>query len=89
MKANKKQFVFVTACKKLFKVARNSFWRAQPVPLNTRELKQRGRERQRERHKTIDSVTEYKHFTWEYNHLATFPSSSLETERENLNSGVL
>ena len=35
-----------------------------------RELKQRGRERQRERHKTIDLITEYNHFMWECNHLA-------------------
>ena len=53
-----------------------------------RELKQRGRERERERDKTIDLVTEYNHFTWECNHLATFPPSSLETERENLNFGA-
>ena len=44
---------------------------------------------QRERYKTIDLVIEYNHFTWECNHLATFPPSSLETERENLNSRVL
>ena len=36
-----------------------------------------------------DLITEYNHFKWECNHLATFPLSSLETERENLNSGVL
>ena len=35
-----------------------------------RELKQRGQERQRECHKTIDLITEYNHFTWECNHLA-------------------
>ena len=41
----------------------------------TRELKQRGRER--ERYKTADLVTEYNRLTWECNHLATFtPSSS-------------
>ena len=57
--------------------------------LYIRELKQRGRERQRERYKTIDLITEYNHFTWECNHLGTFSPSSLETERENLNSGVL
>ena len=57
--------------------------------LYIRELKQRGRERQRERYKTIDLITEYNHCTWECNHLATFSPSSLETERENLNSGVL
>ena len=53
-----------------------------------RELKQRGRERQLERYKTIDLVTEYNHFTWECNHLPTFLPSSLESERENLISGV-
>ena len=35
-----------------------------------RELKQRGQERQRECHKTIDLITEYNHFMWECNHLA-------------------
>ena len=54
-----------------------------------RELKKRGRERERERYKTIDLITEYNPFTWECNHLATFPPWSLETERGNLNSGVL
>ena len=48
-----------------------------------------GNERERERDKTIDVVTEYNHFTWGCNHLATFPPSSFETERENLNSEVL
>ena len=43
---------------------------------------------QRERHKTVDLITEYNHFTWECNHLATFPPP-LETEHENLNAGVL
>ena len=56
---------------------------------DNRELKQRGRERERERDKTIGLVAEYSHFTWECNHLATFPPSSLETERENFNSQVL
>ena len=51
--------------------------------------KQRGREHRRERYKTIDLVTEYNHCTGECNHLATFPPSSLETEPENLNFGVL
>ena len=55
----------------------------------TRELKQQGRERQRERYKTIDLRGEYNRCTWECHHLATFPPSSLETERENLNSRVL
>ena len=36
---------------------------------NNRELKQRGRERQRECYKTIDLITEYDHFMWECNHL--------------------
>ena len=35
-----------------------------------RELKQRGRECQRECYKTIDLITEYNHFMWECNHLA-------------------
>ena len=35
-----------------------------------RELKQRGRERQRKRYKTIDLITEYNNFMWECNHLA-------------------
>ena len=48
--------------------------------------KQLGHERQRERYKTIDLIADYNHFTWECNHLPTFPPSSLETERENLNS---
>ena len=39
--------------------------------------------------RTMDLSTEYNHFTWECNHLATFPPSSLERERKNLNSGVL
>ena len=55
----------------------------------TRELKQQGRERQRERYKTIDLRAEYNRCTWECHHLATFPPSCLETERENLNSRVL
>ena len=67
----------------------NDVWGGLKGASELRELKQRGRERQRERHKTVDSVTEYNHCTWEYNHLATFPPSSLETERENLSSGVL
>ena len=54
-----------------------------------KELKQRGRERQRERGKTMDKVREYNHCTWERNHLVTFPPSSLESEREKLNSRVL
>ena len=33
------------------------------------ELKQWGRERRRERYKTIDLITEYNHFMWECNHL--------------------
>ena len=33
-----------------------------------RELKQRGRECQREYYKTVDLITEYNHFTWECNH---------------------
>ena len=43
-----------------------------PSYINTenRKLKQRGRERQRERYKTIDLITEYNHFMWECNHLA-------------------
>ena len=44
---------------------------------------------QRERYKTIHLITEYNDLTWEYNHLATFPSSSSETAREKLDSGVL
>ena len=55
----------------------------------TRELKQQVRERQRERYKTIDLRAEYNRYTWECHHQATFPPSSLETERENLNSRVL
>ena len=55
----------------------------------TRELKQQGRKRQRERHKTIDLRAEYNRCTWECHHLATFPPSSLETERENLDPRVL
>ena len=43
---------------------------------NDREHTQLGRERRRERHKTIDLITEYNDFTWERNQLATFPSSS-------------
>ena len=35
-----------------------------------RELKQRGRECQREYYKTIHLITEYNHLTWECNHLA-------------------
>ena len=35
-----------------------------------RELKQWGRERQRERYKTIDLITDYNHFMWECSHLA-------------------
>ena len=35
-----------------------------------RKLKQRGWERQRERYKTTDLITEYNHFMWECNHLA-------------------
>ena len=42
-------------------------------------------ERRRERYKTIDLIKEYNHLTWECNHLPTFPPSSLETKRENLN----
>ena len=42
-------------------------------------------ERQREGYKTIDLIAEYNHLTWECNHLATFPPSFLEIER-NLNS---
>ena len=53
------------------------------------EFKEGRRERERELYKTIDLATEYNHFMWECNHLATFLPSSLETERENLNSGVL
>ena len=34
--------------------------------------------------RTLKNNTENIHFTWECNHLATFPPSSLETERENL-----
>ena len=34
-----------------------------------RKLKQRGWERQRERYKTIDLITEYNYFMWECNHL--------------------
>ena len=34
-----------------------------------RELKQRGRESQRECYKTIYLITEYNHFMWECNHL--------------------
>ena len=34
-----------------------------------RELKQRGRECQRECYKTTDLITEYNHFMWECNHL--------------------
>ena len=52
------------------------------------QVNQPRRERQRERYKAIDLITEYNklnNFTWECNQLATFPSSSLETERENLN----
>ena len=45
---------------------------------NIRELQQRGRERQRERYKTMDLITEYNDFMWECNRLATFPSSSLQ-----------
>ena len=56
---------------------------------DNRELKQRGRERERERDKTIGLVAEYNHFMWECNPPATFPPSSLETERENFNSRVL
>ena len=48
--------------------------------------KQLGHERHRERYKTIDIIAEYNHFTWECNHLPTFPPSSLETDREKLNS---
>ena len=33
-------------------------------------FKQRGRERQRERYKTIDLITEYNHFIWKCNYLA-------------------
>ena len=54
-----------------------------------RELKKRGRERQRECYKTTDLATECNNFTWEYwpiFQLANFPPSLLETERENLNS---
>ena len=43
-----------------------------PCHINkNRELKQRGRECQRECYKTIliDLITEYNHFTWECNHL--------------------
>ena len=39
-------------------------------------------ERRRERYKTIDLIAEYNHFTWECNHMPTFPPSSLETKRE-------
>ena len=53
-----------------------------------RELKQHGDERERERYKTIDLIAEYNNFTWERNQLTTF-LSSLETEREKLNFGVL
>ena len=35
-----------------------------------RELKQRGLERQQERYKTIDLITEYNYFMWKCNHLA-------------------
>ena len=42
-----------------------------------RELKQRGQESQREHYKSTDLNTEYNDFTWECNHLATFPPSSL------------
>ena len=38
-----------------------------------RELKQWGRERRRERYKTIDLITEYNHFLWECNHLVHRP----------------
>ena len=36
--------------------------------VDSRELKQRGQERERERYETIDLATEYNHFTWECNH---------------------
>ena len=53
-------------------------------------LKQPGRVRQRRRYKTIDLIimTEYNSFMWECNLLTTFPSSSLETEHENISLGV-
>ena len=43
---------------------------------NNRDLTKLGRERRRERHKTIDLITKYNDFTLECNHLAAFPSSS-------------
>ena len=42
-------------------------------------------EREVNKNVTIDLITEYNDFTWECNQLDTFPSSSLETEREKLN----
>ena len=53
------------------------------------DLEQLGRECQQECYKTIDLIAEYNNFTWECKHLAIFPPSSLETERENLISWVL
>ena len=41
-----------------------------------RDLTKFGRERRRERHKTIDLITKYNDFTLECNHLTAFPSFS-------------
>ena len=41
-----------------------------------RDLTKLGRERRRERHKTIDLITKYNDFMLECNHLAAFPSFS-------------
>ena len=43
---------------------------------STRDFLQPGRERRRERYKTIDLITEYNDFTWKWNQLAAFPPSS-------------
>ena len=40
------------------------------------DLTQTGRERRRERYKTIHLIRKYNDFTWECNQLSTFPSSS-------------
>ena len=36
--------------------------------------------RQRERYKTIDLITEYNSFKWEYSHLATFAKEKLKEQ---------
>ena len=42
-----------------------------------RAFKQRGRERQRERYKTVDLITEYNHFMWECNYLTHRSSENM------------